>query len=203
MTLASTWQWKCGGDFLLTVFVVDRSRTPAAICAKTCEEKIFKARRDPALSQCSIWTISAVLQCTRLAESYLTISCSIHERAIMYKRVSKACECAPCSPDKLQRSSLPQERKDVQKQRDSYYNNIKKQSSIIALASSLTSRSSSIWKLTNFFFLLCFTGFSLSGGHFVPRWFPMGSRRCAVACCCCCWCCWRGLWVTMQPMPEG
>lgn len=69
--------------------------------------KMVKAKRDPALSQRSIWILSAVLQCTRLAESYLTISCSIHERAIMYKRVSKACECAPCLPGELQWSFFP------------------------------------------------------------------------------------------------
>lgn len=42
----------------------------------------------------------------------------------------------------------------------------------------------------------------LSGGHFVPRWLPIGSRRRPLACCCCC-CCWMGLWVTTGPMPEG
>lgn len=92
----------CCGLAQRPVFVSDRSWTPLVVCSLTSEN--IPANCDAALSRRSIWSLSAAPRCTRLAESYLTISCSIHEWAIMYKRVSKAYECAPRLPGGLLQS---------------------------------------------------------------------------------------------------
>ena len=80
---------------------------------KTSEENIG------ALSRRTIWSLSAAVQCNGSLNH--TISCSIHERAIMYNRVSKPCECAACSPDELH--IFPTGSKDVRKWM--YYQNIR------------------------------------------------------------------------------
>lgn len=118
--------------FTLTV---DWSWTPAAIkrVKKTSHKKPSKSSASPAVSPRSIWSLSAALQWARLAESYLTISCSIHERAIMYKRVSKACERAPRfawrAPAKL---FCPRGMKDVEKKNVFLLEKQKKTESLIA-----------------------------------------------------------------------
>lgn len=82
---------------------------PAAICMKA-SEKIFKGKPVPALGQRSIGNLSAALQCTRLGESYPTISCSIHERAIMEKkRSARHVNALHVLPEKLQQCFFPQE----------------------------------------------------------------------------------------------
>lgn len=91
---------------------VCQSQIPAAIRVKT-SEKVFKAKRATALSQRSIWSLSAVLQCTRLAESYLTISCSIHERAIMYKKGQQGMWMCSVSAWRAPAKPFPTGTKDV------------------------------------------------------------------------------------------
>lgn len=193
--------------FTLTV---DWSWTPAAIkrVKKTSHKKPSKSSASPAVSPRSIWSLSAALQWARLAESYLTISCSIHERAIMYKRVSKACERAPRfawrAPAKL---FCPRGMKDVEKKNVFLLEKHKKQSpwsplTPFLLTSSLTSLFQSICKWTCYVSAAWQATLLMHGGHFVPRWLAIGSRRPALARRC--WfCCWSGLSVTTGQQQRG
>lgn len=97
-------------------------------------------------------------------------------------------------------------RKDVRKQMDSYYKNIKKGTQWLPSHLSLVTSSVTyllVGMQMNAGYLSAVPGMLLPlfGGQFERRCFPIGSRRCPLDCCCCCY--RRGLWVTILPMPEG
>lgn len=107
--------------------------------------------------------------------------CSIHERAIMYKRVSKACICAACSDELQAKLSSPTGRTDGRKnKKDVFLLQKHKNGSewvppvTTLVTSSLTSPRVNM-QMNEHDFFSAWQLFSRCGGHFVPSWFIISS----------------------------